>query len=162
MGKGMPRKGVVLGLVAAGLFLTACNGDQDRIAALEKQVNRLQASNGQLLDDLDRAESKRRKAYSQLIWARDNVSILRDEVTSLRGTISELESAAESSYFDSTDTYDSTYDTYSDTYDSYDSYDSYGGGYDRDCSDYSYDNFDPGYGDPYGLDRDNDGIACEG
>ena len=35
------------------------------------------------------------------------------------------------------------------------------GGGDRDCSDFSRRNFPTPPGDPDGLDRDNDGIACE-
>jgi hypothetical protein len=35
-------------------------------------------------------------------------------------------------------------------------------GGDKDCSDFDKKNFKVQPGDPYDLDRDNDGIACEG
>ena len=152
---------VLLVALTASLGLTACGGDQERIETLERQVNRLQSSNGQLISELRTAKAKRRAALSNLSWARDNVRMLRSEVVNLRSTIDSFETL-EFEYSD--EGYDSSY--YSDSYgygDSYGYSDSYGSSsyFDRDCDDYSYDSFSPGYGDPYGLDADGDGVACE-
>jgi len=118
---------------------------------LKKQVTNLTSEKNQALARLARSESKHWEVDSQLSWARTNVSLLRDKIARLEQTVAELESAAETYVYEDPETYS---DPYSDSYG-----DSYGS--DLDCDDYSYDNFDPGPGDPYGLDSDGDGVACE-
>ncbi|MFM8519368.1 MAG: hypothetical protein ACKOB2_03010 [Solirubrobacterales bacterium] len=95
MGKGLPQKGATLGLVLAGLALGACDTNQEDVAALETQVTQLKNEKRQVFARLDRAESERNAAESQLSLAQDNVRNLRSEVFALRESVDYLTSQLE-------------------------------------------------------------------
>jgi hypothetical protein len=152
MVKGLPHKGVVLGLIVVGVFLSACSANQDEIEALQRQVSALKEEKRQVFVRLDDAVAERNQAESRLSRAQGNAEDLRGKVSELRQTVADLESQIGPSSYGSPDLYlEPDSDSYVDP----------GYGYDLDCSDFPDSNFPTPPGDPNGLDSDGDGIACE-
>ena len=105
MGKGMPGKLVIAGIVAAGLFVGGCDANQDEISALETEVSTLEEEKRQVFDRLDQAEEERNAAQSQLSLAQDRVRNLRAEVSALRGSVDYLNSQLEALAYGSSGAY---------------------------------------------------------
>lgn len=87
--------GLVVGIALTGLSLSACDANQDEIAALESQVSTLKEEKVQVFDRLDQAQSERDAAQSQLSVAREDLRSVRGEVSALRDTVDYLNSQIE-------------------------------------------------------------------